>query len=29
VLNLHNRLYGVRDGAVEQVIAVTGRGVGS
>ena len=29
VINLHDRLYGVRNGAVEQVIPVTGRGRGS
>lgn len=29
VINLHDRLYGVRNGAVEQVIPVTGRGKGS
>jgi D-serine deaminase-like pyridoxal phosphate-dependent protein len=29
VINIHSRLYGVRDGEVEIVIPVTGRGVGS
>lgn len=29
VINLHDRLYGVRNGSVEQVIPVTGRGRGS
>ena len=29
VINLHSSLYGVRNGAVEQVIMVTGRGAGS
>jgi len=29
VINIHSRLYGVRNGALEQVITVTGRGVGS
>jgi len=29
VINLHSRLYGIRNGAVEQVIVVTGRGAGS
>ena len=29
VINLHSKLYGVRNGGVERVIQVTGRGVGS
>ena len=29
VINIHGRLYGVRNGEVEGVIQVTGRGVGS
>ena len=29
VINIHSRLYGVRNGALEQVITVTGRGAGS
>ncbi len=29
VINIHSKLYGVRNGEVERVISVTGRGVGS
>lgn len=28
VINIHNKLYGVRDGQVERVITVSGRGIG-
>ena len=29
VINIHDRIYGVRNGGVERVIAVTGRGWGN
>ena len=29
VINLHDRMYGVRDGEIERIIPVTGRGAGS
>ena len=29
VINIHDRIYGVRNGAVEEIIPVTGRGRGN
>jgi hypothetical protein len=29
VINIHNQMYGVRNGVVERVIPVTGRGRGN